>query len=250
MINIFTDTKKFTGASVIIGVTDEAQGIKDTVFSILESCQKEDIAEFVIMKSQSITPECEISINELKEQITSVRINDYIESKPCLGSAIQDGIKYAKGSHAVPFAADLAISPYCLSNMIAEAKKQPNHIIKTSRWINNNSFNGYNKMRMVGNKLGNIFLSLLYNSKLTDITNATQLFPVSAFKKIKWQENNFTILLELTLKPLRLGAEYIEVPTNSLPRLEGKSKNSIKKTLAYLPIALKYRFIPKKTFIK
>ncbi len=247
--NLF-EVKQFSGVSIIMGAVDETEKICETVYTILETCKNEDIAEFIIMQSKRITPECLNSINRLKEEITAVPVNIYLESMPSIGAAIRDGIAYAKGSHTALLPSDFGIHPDCLAQMIEVSKRKPDHIVKTSRWKKGGAFKEYNKFRLVANKLGNVFLSLLYQSNLSDISSATQLFPSELFKRIRWQENNFTALLEMTLKPLRLGAKFSEIPVTCLPRTEGKSSNSIKKTLLFLPAALKYRFISKKSFYK
>ena len=242
------ELKPFSGVSVILGAVDEAEMIRRTVDTILETCQKEDVAEFIIMQSRRITKECLESILRMKKEITAVPINIYLESKPSVGMAIRDAIKYAKGSHTALLPSDFGIHPGCLSLMIEKAKQYPDRIIKTSRWINGGSFSEYGKTRLAANKLGNIFLSVLYTSRLSDITSATQLFPSELYKRIHWEEEDFSFLLEMTLKPLRLGVKFLQVPAKCLPRVEGKSKNSTKKTLAYLPTALKNRFIKKEKF--
>lgn len=239
-------TVPFSGVSVILGAVDEAQMIRKTVYAVLETCDSSDIAEFVIMQSQKITSGCLKSINDLKAEVKDVPINIYVESKPCVGMAIRDGIGYAVGSHTALLPSDFGIHPGCLAAMIKESKKHPDRVIKTSRWMRTGSFSDYGKERLAFNRMGNIFLSLLFGTHLSDITSATQLFPSELYKRIKWQEEDFPFLLEMTLKPLRLGVKFSQVPAVCLPRVEGKSKNSTKKTLSYLPTAIKNRFVKRK----
>lgn len=242
------DVKPFSRVSIILGAVDEAEKIRETICAVLDSCDKKDLAEFVIMQSQRITPECLKSIYELKNSVTAVPINIYVESKPIIGIAIRDGIHHAKGSHTALLSSDFGIHPACLADMIEEAKKHPERVVKASRWAKNGKFSGYAKTRLIFNKLGNIFLSVLFMSRLSDITNATQLFPSELYKRIRWQEEDFSFLLEMTLKPLRLGVKFSQVSALCFPRTEGKSKNNSKKTLAYLPTAIKYRFMSTKNF--
>lgn len=246
VIKVHTD--RFDCVSVILGAVDEAVGIRSTVHEVLASCEHKDIAEFIIMQSRRITPECLQSICTLRDEITDVPVKIYVESEPFVGSAIRDGIGYSKGSHTALMASDFGIAPECLARMIEEAKHSPDSIIKASRRLDKNSFVQYSHLRLAGNFLGNKFLSVLFRSGLTDITNAQMLFPTDLYKTILWHEKDFTFLLEATLKPLRLHADFREVPVRCLPRTEGKSKNSAKKTLAYLPAAIKYRFMPIEEF--
>ena len=95
------------------------------------------------------------------------------------------------------------------------------------------------------NVCGQAFLRILFRSDLTDLTSPMQIAPAALYRKINWKESGFPFFLEMVLIPLRLGVEIHELPAKSLPRSEGKSKNSFLHTFAYLFTAVRIRFTPK-----
>jgi len=244
------EVRPFSGVSIILGAVDEAEMIRKTVETVINECEISDITEFVIMQSQRISAECLESITRMQKEIAEVPINIYVERKPSVGIAIRDGIIHAKGSHTALLSSDFGIHPGCLVDMIEMSKKYPERIIKASRWAKDGSFSGYKRGKLLANKFGNIFLSLLYGTRLSDITNATQLFPSELYKRIRWEEEDFPFLLEMTLKPLRLKVKFVQVSAQCFERTEGKSNNSFKKTFLYLPTAIRNRFLFVSSFYK
>jgi hypothetical protein len=142
------------------------------------------------------------------------------------------------------------LDPRCVADMIMESKKYPDKIITTSRWLIKNNFTQYRRFKKFFNYNGQKFLSLLFGAKLTDMTSPTQLCPSKIYNSIRWERYDFPFLLELTLKPLRLGVEFVEIPVKLSSRKEGKSSNSFLLTAMYLPVAFHNRFISKKKILK
>ena len=117
-------------------------------------------------------------------------------------------------------------------------------IATTSRWLTRD-FEGYGKTRLVLNYLAQVFLRVLYGSKQTDLTNPVQIVPTKLYQSIRWEETRFAILLEMVLKPVRLGYKFREIPVECRNRNEGKSSNSFLQTAEYLKTALRIRFMKK-----
>ena len=61
---------------------------------------------------------------------------------------------------------------------------------------------------------------------------------------------NFKSMTEVIVKPLRLGAAFIEVPCKNVPRQEGKSHNTFKGYLMYYYVIVKARFTKKEKLLK
>jgi len=74
--------------------------------------------------------------------------------------------------------------------------------------------------------------------------------PTEIYRSIKWESEGFPILLELVLKPLRIGCEFIEIPTNCYGRTQGKSSNSFRQTAKYFSTAIHIRFMKKENILK
>ena len=133
--------------------------------------------------------------------------------------------------------------------LIELAKKEPDVIHSVSRWKKGCKFYGYGKVKRVINFCAQKFLAVLYMRNLTDFTIPVQIAPAELYQSIKFEETRFPFLLEMVLKPIRLGYQFTETPTNCYSRKEGKSSNSFMQTAAYLRVALHIRFMKKEDIL-
>lgn len=234
--------------TVVILATDENEALVKTIKHIREecSCKPEQI---IVVLSQSATEKCKSAAENMR-----IAYGDYvkvtIQDGRGLGNAIRFGIEQVETSHMIFFGADLAISLESIDEMIAAAKREPEIIHKTSRWLEKNSYVGYNPVRLVLNRVAQTFLRILFNSKIRDLTNPVQIVPMHIQKSISWQEDGFAALLEQVIIPVRLGYQFKEIPVKCYSRTEGESKNSAWKTAMYFQTALRVRFTSRKKLLK
>lgn len=240
---------EFKNVSILIGAVTETDSLRTTVDTVLGLCRHEDLAEIMICYPDRATPECLAVINELTDRNCDVPIISFKQSLPFM-SFIIEMFDRAKGSHCVSIDSDLALDLNLIPQMIDGAKKEPDTIFSASRWLEKGSFEGYGKIKNIINYLSQKFLSVLYSSNLTDFTIPMQIAPTELYRSIKFEETNFAILLEMVLKPLRLGYRFKELPTACHSRKQGKSSNSTIQLLSYFKVALKIRFTPKEKILK
>lgn len=240
---------EFENVSVLMGAVDETESLADTVNEILRICNSDDIKEIIILKAPHISHECEAVVSRIKE--TDVNGKIVVATQKGIGiGALVELFDIAKGSHCMIVASDNALELQCVPQMIEKAKENGDVIVKTSRWLPGCRFIDYSKPRYVMNYLGQIFLTVLFGRKMTDFTNPNQIVSTEVYRKIKWESMGFPILLELVLKPLRLGCEFTEIPTDCYGRKQGKSSNSFRQTAKYFSTALHIRFMKKKDLLK
>ena len=212
--------------SIVILASDESESLIKTVEYISEHCSRRP-DKVVIVRSRRATEECVKTCDELKKTY-----GDYlaviVQEKDGLGAAVRAGIDRVETTHMTIFSADISIELESLDRMISLSEKNPQVIVKTSRWLQKGSFVGYGRIRFVMNRIAQMFLRVLFFSNLTDLTNPVQLIPMEYERKINWKEDDFRILIELTIVPVRLGYEIKEVPAKCFSRKEGSSKNSFK----------------------
>lgn len=228
--------------SVVILATDENKSLRETVDYINNRCT-EKIDKTIIVLSRNASEECISTVEYIKKTYGDV-IEWSFQSEDGLGCAAMHGIKMVKTTHMTFFPADLAIELKSLDRMISVAKNNPEKVVKTSRWLESNSFVGYNKFRYVFNKLSQLFLRVLFMSNLTDLTNPVQVIPTAYEQTVDWKEKGVCTMIEHTIVPVRLGYKCVEVPAKCLPRTEGISKNSRMQTVLYLKTAFRVRFSP------
>lgn len=239
----------YESVTIIVGATDENEGLRITADYIMDNCNPDDICKILMVNSKKASRECLEAIKQLSEKYPG-KVVGMTQTRPFIGGSIRDGFDTAVSSHIMLLPGDLGVSLDCVPRMIEGAKAQPEAIIKTSRWMKKNCFHEYSKTRKIFNRLAQLFLRVLFLSDLTDFTLPVQIMPTDMYKSIDFQELNFPFLIELVVAPLRLGAKITEIPVHCAGRSEGKSKNSFMQTALYLKTALRIRFSPKKKLIK
>ncbi len=239
----------FEQVTIIIGTTDEDYALRQTVDTIMSTCNVNDIGRILMVKPKNASEGCNSAINAMEEKYKGIAFG-LEQTRPFIGGAIRDGFDAAETSHIMLLPGDMAISLDCVAEMIKRVKEKPDVISKTSRWLKKDSFHEYNKARKILNALSQVFLRVLYGVKLTDFTSPVQTAPASVYRKADWQELNFPFMVEMVLLPLRMGVKFEEFPVECFGRKEGKSKNSVKQTALYLRTALRVRFTKRNKLVK
>ncbi|MEI6577960.1 MAG: glycosyltransferase family 2 protein [Eubacteriales bacterium] len=242
--------KEFTSVSIIIPALNETYLFRKTVEIMLETCEKIDIEEIVIVLCDRTTIECVETANLIKEEFNTYPINIYYQKKPFFGNALQEAFNLVKGSHVVTAAADMDMDPHAVSKFIKKSKTSPESIIAASRWMPGGGFNGYKKFMLALNYIFQKMIDLLFLTKLTDVTYGYRLYPTELMKSINWEEAKHPFALETCLKPLRLGMNFIEVPATWNLRTEGTSQISFLKYFRYFKTVFHVRFMKKVDIIK
>jgi glycosyltransferase involved in cell wall biosynthesis len=228
---------------------NETVSLTQTVDIILRSTPRESIREILIVVCDKTIPQSMSVIAELQEQqgglIVLLR-----QHRPFLGGAYQDAFDAARGSHVVMMASDLETDPREVPALIAQARKNPAGITTASRWRIAGQFHGYSKIKLVCNWLFQRFFSLLYATRLTDMTYAFRILPVPLARAIRWKELRHPINLETIVKPLRLGVVVTEIPAIWQARREGESQNSFFQNFAYFKTGIRTRFASRRSILK
>lgn len=239
---------EFKHLSIMMGAVTETETLRETVYKLLNICNTEDIKEIIISYADRTTPETHAVIQELLNLETTVPIVAFKQTRPFMG-CIKDMIDFASGSHCILVASDMALDLEPVAELIRKAKVDPETIHSLSRWKKGCRFDGYGKVRYALNFLAQKFIAVLYMKNLTDFTIPVQIAPSPLYKSISFEETGFPLLLEMVLKPLRLGYKFTEIPTNCYSRKEGKTSNSTLETFSYLRVALHIRFMRKKNIL-
>lgn len=240
---------EFRNVSIMAGAVTETYTLRQTVDTILGICNHEDLAEIILCYSEErTTQDCYEVLDEIRKIETDVPIVIMKQTRPGMAS-VNDTIDAARGSHSLLIASDMALDLSIIPEMIENAKKEPDVIHSASRWMKGCKFYDYGKLKKIINFFAQKFLAILYMRNLTDFTIPVQIAPSELYKSIRFERTDFAFLLEMVLKPIRLGYKFKEYPTNCYPRKDGKSSNSAKQIASYLGVALHIRFMPKKDIL-
>lgn len=198
--------------------------------------------EYIFIVAKNATAECKKTVEELCE---NEKCRFTFQDGYGLGNAIRKSFDEAKGTHLILWPADDDMDIKAFPEMARLSRENPEKIVTVSRWKAENGFEGYGKLRTVINFISQKAFAILFKSDLTDFTNPTQIAPVSIYRKIKWQGDDFAFMPEMIFKPLKIGCEFIEVPCKSIPRKDGKTNGSFSKFAKYYPVIFKiYKMKP------
>lgn len=229
--------------SAIVPVMNETDALLQTI-DVLVRENAARLHEIWVVVCERTTPEARAAAAGLVARYPKLmRIR--AQQRPFLGGAIRDAFGWCTGTHVLMMAADLETDPHVVKDLIAKAEGGYD-IVTATRWAQGGSFApGYDKRKLWLNWAFQKMCSGLYGTHLTDVTYGFRLFRAEWVKNIDWQQSKHPFLLETMLKPLRLGAQVVEVPCTWRARDAGESQNSFMQTFAYVPVALKTRFTPR-----
>ncbi len=233
---------KFTSLTVFILASNETEILRETVDGVRKNCPDEDLDKIVIVLKNDYCPSYYEAV-----KYNSGKIEAYIQKSPDVVQCIAEIPHLAEGSHFVIMSGDMEMNPDNIPDFIREAKKHPQRIICAAKWLKESTIEGYGKIHALCSRTMNRFVSILYGADVKDPFSIYQICPVSVYNKLNYDEKDF--LYEYTLKALRNGVEYSEVPTHYKKRSEGKSNFNIitliKVGTKYCLTALKIRFTQK-----
>lgn len=238
----------FEAASVILPVINETHSLLKTIEIIDGDCTP-DVQEYLIVVCNKTT---RISM-QLCEQLHDKNPQRFLlhhQKLPFLGGAIREAFDLAQGSHVVMMASDLETDPYDVRQLIAMAKEKPTAIITASRWLRGGDFTGYKMLKLMLNCIFQKFFSIIFTTRLSDMTYGYRIFPTPLVKSIGWEELRHPFLFETLIKPLRLGVPVYEIPSRWVARVEGASQNTFMRNFAYFKTGLSVRFCRRDKILK
>jgi hypothetical protein len=238
----------FESATIVLPVVNETTSLKQTVDIILRDVQRTDIAELLIVTCKKTTDEARDVVAQLQKELGNLVVT-IEQTLPFLGGAMRESFTLARGSHVIMMASDLETDPRDVAVLIAEARKHPSSIITASRWQAGVRFHGYSTFKLLCNWIFQRAFSMLYATKLTDLTFAYRIFPTRLVQAIRWEDFHHSFLFETLVKPLRLNVPVIEIPSTWRARTEGVSQNTFFRNFAYFRIGWQTRFAPKETLL-
>ncbi|MBQ2931395.1 MAG: glycosyltransferase [Clostridia bacterium] len=212
----------------------------DETYSLKQAYQSISVLnlvdEFVFIIAQNASFEC---IQTVMEICLNPNCRYVFQRKKGLGNAIQEAMELVIGTHLIVWPADNDMDVSSFPEMVRISQENPKKIITVSRWLAEDGFKEYGRIKTMLNYLSQKAFSLLYKVDLTDFTNPTQIAPIDIYRNIKWVGNGFDFIPELIFKPLKLGCDFIEVPCKTLRRQEGKQHRRFKELIKYYFVILK-----------
>ncbi|MCX6993339.1 MAG: glycosyltransferase family 2 protein [Kiritimatiellaeota bacterium] len=241
-------TDRLESVSVFLPVMDETDSLTKTVEVILADCG-DTIHEFLVVVCKKTTPASRETAATLRARYPE-KVKVIEQQRPFLGGATQDAFALATGSHFLMMASDLETPPDRVKEFITQGRQHPDWIITGSRWIKGGGFEGYSKFKYFLNFIFQKSFSLMYWTRLSDMTYGFRLIPTQLVKSIRWEEVRHSFLFETLIKPLKLGVKVSEVPVRWKARKDGVSNNPFMCNFEYFRIGLKTLFYSRDRILK
>ena len=247
--NIPLLNKKNQTFDIFLPVIDETFSLERTI-QIIEKNNSKFISKYLIVLSKTKSKlKSKQTANKLKKKYRN-KIKIIFQKEKFIGGALKSAIKNINSSHFILMASDLETDPKDVTKLINLSMKNPNKIIVANRWLKKNSFQGYSVIKLILNKIFQLFFASLFLVSLSDLTFAYRVYPSKLIKKLKLQENRHPILLETALIPIRLGVKFIEIPSRWRSRLEGNTNNTFLRNFVYILTGFRIFFSSNKKLLK
>jgi len=220
--------------SVVIPAKDEEKSIEHTIGQLVGVLQEEQIDfEIIVVNDNSRDATARIVERMSAEDARIVAVN---RTPPAgFGRAVRDGLSNITGDAAAIFMADLSDSPKDLVQYYRKLQEGYDCVFG-SRFMRGSSVEGYPRLKLLVNRLGNLFIQVLFFTANNDITNAFKAYRKEVIEAVTpLTADYFNITVELPLKAITRGFSYTTVPISWHGRKHGISKHKMKELLkAYL----------------
>jgi dolichol-phosphate mannosyltransferase len=213
--------------SVIIPAHNEEGCIRGTVEAIIETFQREQIPNEILVINDNSRDRTEEELRQLAQEYPGVR---YLNNQPPngIGNAIRKGLDNYSGDAVVIVMADGSDAPCDIVTYYRELQKGFSCAFG-SRFIKGGHVCGYPFPKLLLNRLGNQFIKILFHLNYNDITNAFKCYRREVIESIKpITSAHFEITVELPLKAIAMDYSYNIVPISWKTRTSGVSKLRIR----------------------
>lgn len=239
---------QFESLTIFVLTTNETELLRKTVEEIRKNCNDIDLEKIVIVAKSKNCPGY-FEAKKLIAESADGKVELYIQKEDDSLKCIYELPLLVESSHFVIMGADMETNPDNISVFIEKAKARPERIICASKWLKESTVEGYGVIHEIGSRIMNNFVALLFNIKVKDAFSAYQIYPLCVYKKMKFDRPS-TFIYEYTLKPLRVGIEYEEIPTVYKKRTDGKSSVNVlfmfRLAIGFCTTALRIRLTPKR----
>jgi dolichol-phosphate mannosyltransferase len=213
--------------SVVIPAHNEEGHIAGTVRSLVTALHTAGIPHEILVINDNSQDQTEAILSALQAELPSVR---WVNNSPPngFGFTVRCGLTEFRGDAVAIVMADGADRP---EDLIAFYRKLQEGFdcVFGSRFMRGGKVIDYPWPKLFLNRLGNLFIKLLFRIPYTDVTNAFKLYRRSVIAGLQpLLAYHFNLTVELPLKAIVRGYTYAIVPNSWQNRAEGLSKFKIR----------------------
>lgn len=243
------ENMSFKSLTVFVLASKETDSLRKTVLEIRKNCNNEDLEKIIVVTKTADCPGYFEAVKMIEENFCD-KLEVYVQRLENGIECLIDLPGLVTGSHFVVMASDMEMDPENIRVFVKKAKEYPERIICASKWMKGSTVEGCGGFHAFASYMTNKAIALLYGVKATELFSIYQIYPLSVFKRMNFNRPKY-FMYEYTLKPLRAGVEYEEIPTKYKKRQEGKSTFNFPLVMLGMGMkfcitALRIRFTPKR----
>jgi dolichol-phosphate mannosyltransferase len=213
--------------SVLIPARNEAKNLAATACDIIEVLDKKGIPFEIIVVNDHSKDNTKEVLNRISEKDKRLHLveNTYL---PGYGRAVRRGLEVFRGDMAVIVMADSSDDPGDIVKYYEEILGGYDCVFGT-RFCRKAKVSNYPWHKLILNRLGNLFIQIFFWIPYNDITNAFKCYSREAIEGMSPLIScHFNLTVEMPLKAIIRGYNWVVVSTNWYGRHKGLSKWKLK----------------------
>jgi glycosyltransferase involved in cell wall biosynthesis len=191
------------------------------------------------------------SVDSTSDVLKAIRdprvVVEYHDTNLGKGAALLTGFSLVKGTHVVPFDADLEYEPRDLLSLLQPVLTGRSDVVYGSRLFGANTV--YQSYRYaMGNKMTTFMANILYDAYISDLHTCLKLMPTRLLRDLTLLERGFGLDTEITAHVLKLGYRPFEVPISYHSRTHAQGKKiTWRDGVACISILMRIRLQPQRS---
>jgi dolichol-phosphate mannosyltransferase len=213
--------------SIVVPAHNEEENIGQAISEIIAEMTREKIDYEIIAVDDNSVDSTPAVLAEMSAKCPNVKIVRRNPPKG-FGSAIREGLAHINGDAVAIVMGDLSDDPADVVRCFRKIEEGYDCVFG-SRFIKGSKVRDYPLVKLLINRLANVFIKVLFLIKANDITNAFKLYKREVINAVQpLQSQYFNITVEIPLKAIVRGFTYVQIPINWYGRKSGVSKLGIK----------------------
>ena len=217
--------------SIVIPAHNEEDCIEKVVLELLYAMKQASIDCEIIVVNDHITDSTPTTLKKLFKKYPEIRMINNPSARG-FGFTVRAGLSNYCGDAVAIVMADGSDSPQDVVTFFYELQKGYDCVFG-SRFIIGGKTKDYPKVKLIVNRIANLFIRIIFGLKYNDITNAFKMYRRETIDGIKpFLSHHFNLTVELPLKAIVRGYSYKVLPNTWTNRKAGESKLKIKEKVS------------------
>lgn len=213
--------------SIVIPAHNEEDCIENTILELIRALRQNAINTEILVVNDNSTDSTEGILQTLSSIYPEVRhINNSYPNG--FGFAVRAGLENFSGDAIAIVMADGSDAPEDVVKFFRKIE-QGYDCVFGSRFMKGGKTHDYPKLKLVVNRLANLFIRVIFGMRYNDATNAFKMYRCETIEGLKpFLSHHFNLTVELPLKAITRGYSYTVLPNTWTNRKTGESKLKIK----------------------